>query len=99
MDILFHKFDQYKLELESNPNAKYMEYLTDANRANPDLNAGETGTASAPRVPTIPGAPAIGSSAAPDPASVGSVATPSPVQAPGSGPVDPNAGFGGIGAL
>ena len=41
---LFKKYDEYKLALETNPDAKYMEYLTSSNTANPSLGAGNTAT-------------------------------------------------------
>lgn len=56
---LFKKYDDYKLQLETNPNAKYMEYLTAGTAQNPSLTGGETkpaenpGTVAAPQVPNL----------------------------------------------
>lgn len=81
---LFKKYDQYKKELEVNPDAKYMEYLTSATTAAPSLNVGTpVVTAEAPVAPAIP-----------------SVENPAPVAGTvGAGTVDVNDAFGGIGTL
>ena len=47
VDAMFEKWDAYKLELQTNPNAKYLEYVTNTPVTQPSLNGA---------VPVIPGA-------------------------------------------
>lgn len=68
VDVLFEKWDEYKQQLEVNPNAKYMEYVTSTPVSTPSLT-GEGGAipagviggglGGAPTVPEVPDVNAV----------------------------------------
>lgn len=80
-DALFEQWDKYKADMQINPGARYMEYITSTPVTNPQLSGAATPSAAIPNaVPSIPGvAPAVPGTEAPSIPSI----------------PDPNAVFGG----
>lgn len=107
VDSMFEQWDAYKKELTINPQAKYLEYVVEAPKANPSLG-GEGIAANVagaiPVIPTIPNAAPV----APSPtAPVADAVPPTPViptapvmptAAPTTPVADPNAVFTNAGA-
>ena len=78
-DSLFEQWDKYQLELKTNPNAKYLEYVVETSQTQPDIagavaNAGtgaaQIGTTQTPTMPNVgttqtPTMPNVGATQAP----------------------------------
>lgn len=60
-DTMFEQWDKYKADLQLNPGARYMEYITDTPVTTPQIGGTVTPTAAIPNaVPSVPGAaPAV----------------------------------------
>lgn len=111
VNSMFEQWDSYKKELTTNPQAKYLEYVVEAPKANPSIGGegiGATQVAGAiPVIPTIPGAapvPVIPTAPVADSAAQVTAADsvpPTPVvpTAPVMPTTDPNSVFANAGAV
>ena len=106
VNSMFEQWDTYKKELTTNPQARYLEYVVEAPKANPSLGGegiGANAVAGAiPVIPTIPGAastPVIPTAPVAEAVPPTPVIPTAPVMPAATAPaVDPNAVFANAGA-
>lgn len=106
VDSMFEQWDAYKKELTVNPQAKYLEYVVEAPKANPSLGGegiGANVAGAIPVVPTIPtAAPATPAAEVPPTPVIPTAPTmptaPVMPEAPTAPAVDPNSIFANAGA-
>lgn len=103
VNSMFEQWDSYKKELTTNPQAKYLEYVVEAPKANPSLGGEGIAPSVAgaiPVIPTIPGTvptPAVPTAPAVDAVPPTPVIPTAPVM-PVAPTADPNAVFANAGA-
>ena len=84
-NALFEKWDEYQKEIQVNPGAKYLEYVTSTPMSTPDINGvAPTGMPVVPQIPVVPGAEAPQMPQMPQMPNI-----------PETPAVDPNAAFAG----
>lgn len=88
-DALFESWDAYKLEVKTNPNAKYLEYVA----ATPNVNQPDVSGAVMPNVPQIPGA--VGAPTMPQMPNMPNMSAPVMPNVPNMPTMDVNSAFGG----